>query len=81
MWAHVVTAALLNGLDQFELARIRYNRLATRRSLFEVGCLLRRMVGPSAAASVLQTSLRSKRGLRVTMTSIGWRSAANRSAA
>jgi hypothetical protein len=81
IWAHVAKAALLNGLDDFELARARYNRLATRRSLFEAGCLLRRTVGPGAAASVLQTGLRSKRGLRVTLTSIGWRSAANRSAA
>ena len=64
MWAHVVKAALLNGLDEFEEARARYNGLATRRSLFETGCLLRRMVGASAAASVLQAGLQSKRMLR-----------------
>jgi hypothetical protein len=61
MWAHVVKAALLNGLDEFEEARARYNGLAARRSLFEAGCLLRRMVGASAAASVLQAALQSKR--------------------
>jgi len=64
MWAHVVKAALLNGLDEFEEARARYNGLAARRSLFETGCLLRRMVGASAAASVLQAGLQSKRVLR-----------------
>jgi glycosyltransferase involved in cell wall biosynthesis len=81
IWAHVVNAALLNGLDEFELARARYNRLTTRRNLFEVGCLLRRMVGPGAAASVLQAGLKLKRGLRVTLSSIGWRLAAKRSVA
>ena len=45
-------------------ARARYNGLAARRSLFEAGCLLRRMVGASAAASVLQAALQSKRMLR-----------------
>ena len=80
IWAHVVSAALLNGLDEFDLARARYNRLATRRSLFEVGCLLRRTIGASAAASVLQAGLQSKRGLRVTLSSLGLRSAVNRSA-
>lgn len=64
MWTHIVKAALLNGLDEFEEARARYNRLAARRSLFEAGCLLRRMVGSSAAASVLQAGLQSKRMLR-----------------
>jgi glycosyltransferase involved in cell wall biosynthesis len=80
IWAHVAKAALLNGLDDFELARARYNRLAKRRSLFEVGGLLRRMAGPSAAASVLQAGLQSKRGLRSTLTSIGWRVPGDRSA-
>ena len=47
IWAHVAKAALLNGLDDFELARARYSWLANRRSLFEVGGLLRRMVGPA----------------------------------
>jgi len=37
MWAHVVKAALLNGLNEFEEARARYNGLAARRSLFETG--------------------------------------------
>jgi glycosyltransferase involved in cell wall biosynthesis len=64
MWAFVVQGALLNGLDEFEEARARYNGLAARRSLFETGCLLRRMVGASAAASVLQAGLQSKRLLR-----------------
>jgi glycosyltransferase involved in cell wall biosynthesis len=64
MWAHVVTAALLNGLDEFEEARTRYNGLAARRSLFENGWLLRRMVGASAAASVLRAGLQSKRIFR-----------------
>jgi hypothetical protein len=64
MWAHVATAALLNGLDEFEQARANYNGLAARRSLFEAGCLLRRMVGAHAAASVLQAGLQSKRMLR-----------------
>jgi glycosyltransferase involved in cell wall biosynthesis len=64
MWAHVVKAALLNGLDEFEEARAKYNGLTARRSLFETGCLLRRMLGASAAASVLQAGLQSKRMLR-----------------
>jgi glycosyltransferase involved in cell wall biosynthesis len=64
MWAFVVQGALLNGLDEFEEARARYNGLAARRSLFETGCVLRRMVGASAAASVLQAGLKSKRLLR-----------------
>jgi glycosyltransferase involved in cell wall biosynthesis len=64
MWAPVVKAALLNGFDEFEIARARYNGLAARRSLFEAGFLLRRMVGASAAASVLQAGLQSKRVLR-----------------
>jgi glycosyltransferase involved in cell wall biosynthesis len=63
-WAHVVSAALLNGFDEFESARVRYNGLAARRKMFEAGYLLRRMVGASAAASVLQAALRSKRVLR-----------------
>ena len=57
-------AALLNGLDEFQEARARYNRLAAPCSLFEAGCLLRRVVGASAAASVLQAGLQSKRMLR-----------------
>jgi glycosyltransferase involved in cell wall biosynthesis len=64
MWAFVVQGTLLNGLDEFEEARARYNGLAARRSLFETGCLLRRMVGAGAAASVLQAGLQSKRVLR-----------------
>ncbi len=52
-------AALLNGLDEFEGARASYNRIAARPSLFEAGCLLRRMLGASAAASVLQADLQS----------------------
>jgi glycosyltransferase involved in cell wall biosynthesis len=64
MWAHVATAALLNGLDEFDEARARYNGLTVRRGLFEAGCLLRRMVGASAAASVLQATRQSKRILR-----------------
>jgi glycosyltransferase involved in cell wall biosynthesis len=64
MWAHVVTAALLNGLDEFDEARARYNGLTVRRSLFEAGFLLRRMVGASTAASVLRAGLQSKRTLR-----------------
>jgi glycosyltransferase involved in cell wall biosynthesis len=64
IWAHVAKAALLNGLDEFEEARVRYNGLAVRQGLFEAGCLLRRMIGASAAASILQTALQSKRMLR-----------------
>jgi hypothetical protein len=64
MWAHVATSALLNGLDEFEEARTKYNGVAVRRSLFEAGCLLRRTVGAGAAASVLQAALQSKRMLR-----------------
>ena len=64
MWAHVAKAALLNGLYEFEDARLRYNGLAARRSVFEAGCLLRRMIGAGAAASILQVALQSKRMLR-----------------
>jgi glycosyltransferase involved in cell wall biosynthesis len=64
MWAHVMKAALLNGLEEFEEARARYNGLATRSSLFETGCLLRRMVGANGAASILQAGLQSKSMLR-----------------
>lgn len=64
MWAHVAKAALLNGLDEFEEARVRYNGLAARRTLFEAGCLLRGMMGPGTAASVLQAGLQLKRMLR-----------------
>ena len=84
MWAHVATAALLNGLDEFEEARVRYNCVAARRSLFEAGRLLRRMVGAHAAASVLQVGLQSKRILRRWIEGdvrLGCRSAADRSAA
>jgi hypothetical protein len=81
MWAQVVTAALLNGFDEFDEARARYNGLTVRRSLFEAGCLLRRMVGASAAASVLQAALQSKRILRRWTAGRGWQSAADRSAA
>ncbi len=64
MWAHVVKASLLNGFDEFDDARARYNGIAARRSLFEAGCLLRRTIGASATASVLQAALQSKRVLR-----------------
>jgi glycosyltransferase involved in cell wall biosynthesis len=64
MWAHVAKAALLNGLYEFEDARVRYNCLAARQSLFEAGRLLRRMIGAGAAASVLQAALHSKRKFR-----------------
>ncbi len=64
MWTHVANGALLSGLDEFEEARAKYNRLAVRRSLFEAGYLLRRIVGSSAAASVLQAGLQSKRMLQ-----------------
>jgi hypothetical protein len=59
-----VSVALLNGFDEFENARVRYNGVAARRKMFEAGYLLRRMVGASAAASVLQAALQSKRMLR-----------------
>jgi glycosyltransferase involved in cell wall biosynthesis len=64
IWGHVVSVALLNGFDEFENARVRYNHLAARRKLFEAGYLLRRMVGAGAAASILQAALQSKRVLR-----------------
>ncbi len=64
MWAHVGKSALLNGLDEFDEARARYNGIAARRSLFEAGCLLRRTIGASATASVLQVALQSKRTVR-----------------
>jgi hypothetical protein len=84
IWGHVAKAALLNGLDQFEEARVKHNDLAARRSLFETGCLLRRMIGVSAAASVLQAAQQSKHLLRrwvaLMLLSTNWRSAADRSA-
>ncbi len=64
MWAHVAKAALLNGLDEFEEARVRYNVLAGRRSLFEAGYLMRRMGGASATAAILQAAIQSKGVLR-----------------
>jgi glycosyltransferase involved in cell wall biosynthesis len=64
MWSHVTKAALLNGLNEFEEGRARYNGLTVRCNLFETGWLLRRIVGASAAASVLQAGLRSKAVLR-----------------
>jgi glycosyltransferase involved in cell wall biosynthesis len=60
MWGHVVKAALLGGLDEFEKARAGYNRVAAHRSLFEAGYILRRAIGAKATSSVLQTALRSK---------------------
>ncbi len=64
MWAHVAKAALVNGLDEFEEARASYNRLTARRTLFETGCLLRRILGATATASIVQAGLQSKRMLR-----------------
>ena len=64
IWAHVVKASLLNGLDEFDDARARYNGIAARRSLFEAGRLLRCTIGASATAAVLQAALQSKRVLR-----------------
>jgi glycosyltransferase involved in cell wall biosynthesis len=64
IWAHVAKAALLNGLDEFEVARLRHNRFAPRRTLFEAGCLLRRVIGARAAASILEGARQSKRMLR-----------------
>jgi glycosyltransferase involved in cell wall biosynthesis len=64
MWAHVGKAALLNGLDEFEEARAKYNGIGARCSLFETGCVLRRMIGAGAAASVIRAGLQSKRMLR-----------------
>jgi glycosyltransferase involved in cell wall biosynthesis len=85
IWGHVAKAALLNGLDEFEEARERHNDLAARRSLFEAGCLLRRMIGASAAASILEAARQSKHWLRrwtgvmPATTSTDWRSAPDRS--
>jgi glycosyltransferase involved in cell wall biosynthesis len=64
MWGHVGKGALLNSLDEFEDARARYNCIAARQRLFEVGYLLRRTIGARATASVLQAALLSKRMLR-----------------
>jgi glycosyltransferase involved in cell wall biosynthesis len=64
MWEHVVKATLVNGLDEYDDALARYNRIAARRSVFEAGRLLRCMIGASATASMLQAALQSKRVLR-----------------
>ena len=37
IWSGITTAALLKGLDDFETARLGYNRAAARRTTFEAG--------------------------------------------
>ena len=79
MWDHVVKAALLNGLDEFEDARAGYNRLLPRRGTFEAGYFLRRMIGAKATSSVLRTVLRSKQTLlgRQLLQAVGSRNRGN----
>ncbi len=60
MWDHVVKAALLNDLDEFEQARAGYNRVVAPRGLFEAGRILRRTIGTRATSSVLRVALQSK---------------------
>lgn len=60
MWDHVLKAALLNGLDEFEEARAGYNRVVAPRSLVEAGYILRRTIGVKATSSMLQAALQSK---------------------
>jgi glycosyltransferase involved in cell wall biosynthesis len=61
MWVHLAKAALLNGFSEFEVARVKHNGLAARRSLFEAGYLLRRVIGAGNAASIFQLALQVKR--------------------
>jgi glycosyltransferase involved in cell wall biosynthesis len=60
MWSHVAVNALINGLDEFEVARSGYNRATERRTLFEVAYVMRAALGPVHAATVIN-SLRKVR--------------------
>jgi glycosyltransferase involved in cell wall biosynthesis len=58
VWAQVANSALYEGLDDFEIARLGYNRAAPRRGLFEVGRMLRRTFGAGGAASAARLAQR-----------------------
>ena len=63
IWANIANTALLEGLDEFEAARLGYNRAAARRATFEVGRVLRRTVGARAAAALFRFAQRADRSL------------------
>ncbi len=59
MWRMVANAALYDGLNDFEAARIAYRRAGgERRALYDVGLALRRLLGPRAAATAMRAAQR-----------------------
>lgn len=58
LWWQSAVSSLLDSSPDFEAARRSHNRLAKRRALLEGAWLLRRIVGPQAAAFVARTRLR-----------------------
>ena len=64
MWSHVAIGTLFEGLEEFEVARIGFNRVAGRRLLIEAGYALRCGFGVQHSARLLRLALRTKAGLR-----------------
>ncbi|HEX3920088.1 MAG TPA: glycosyltransferase [Caulobacteraceae bacterium] len=63
MWATIANAALFGGLEDFETARLGYNRATSRRGVFEAGRVLRRSIGAKRAAAVLRFARRADQSL------------------
>jgi glycosyltransferase involved in cell wall biosynthesis len=63
IWAGVANAALLEGLDDFEAARLGYNRAAHRRATFEIGRAARRMMGARGAGALFRLAQRANRSV------------------
>lgn len=64
MWWHVASAALIEGMDEFETARRGFNRNAPRRFVIEAGGLLRAVLGAGFVAAMASAGLRVKAAVR-----------------
>lgn len=64
MWRHVAFASLHGGFAPFEEALGRYRVVAPRSAILEGGYLLRRLLGPARAASLMRRASQSRQALR-----------------
>jgi len=64
MWWHVASAALIEGMEDFDTARRGYNRNAPRRFVTEAGGLLRAVFGAGFVAAIASAGLRVKAAAR-----------------
>lgn len=78
MWRHVAIASLLGGFTPFEEAYEHHRAVGPRSAILEAGRILRKLLGPEHAASLLDWSRRRRHAVRETLPpqmrhALGWR--------